>query len=249
MKLKGKVAVITGSSRGIGKSAALLFANEGAKVVVNFRENKKAAQEVVNEIKKNGGEAILVQADVSNPKDVKKMFETVVKQFRTVDILVNNAGIYSSKPFLETTFEDIEKIMLTNFVGTFMCSQEAAKLMLKQKQGKIINIASVKGIEHCAKSRRIEYSASKAAVINFTKALSAELAPHINVNAVAPGFVETEMAKTWPEENKKRIVEETCLKRLVQPEEVAKAILYLASDDSSAVTGEVLVVDGGYNLK
>ena len=250
MLLKNKVAIITGSGRGIGRATAYLFAEEGAKVVVNYREDKKSGEEVVNVIKKKGGHAILIQADVSKPEEVKKLFIETIKTFGTVDILVNNAGKYSAKPFLETSFKDIEDMLHTNFIGTFICSQEATKIMLEKKHGKIINVASIKGIEHCARSRRVDYSAAKAAVVNLTKALAAELAPYINVNAVAPGFVETEgMVKTWSSDSKNKAINDTYLKRLMQPEEIAHAILYLASSHANGITGEVLVIDGGYNLK
>lgn len=249
MKFKNKVAVITGSSRGIGKATALLFAQKGAKVVVNCRTDRKRGCKVVDEIKKFGHDAVFIQADVSKSEGVKKLFQETIKVFGTVDILVNNAGIIRPKPFLELSAEDLEKTFSTNVIGVFLCAQEAAKIMLKKKQGKIINIASMRGLPHCGREGIMGYSVSKAAVINFTKTLAKELAPHINVNAVAPGFTETEMTKVLDENTRQSVIEDTYLKRFIQPEEIAKAVLYLASDDANAVTGEVLVIDSGYSLK
>jgi len=249
MKLQKKVAIITGSSRGIGRATAFLFAKEGARVVVNCRTQVKKGQAVVDEINRSGGEAILVRADVSKPKEVRLLFQRAVEAFGTVDILVNNAGVVRPKPFSELTVEDWEETFRTNVIGVFLCTQEAAKIMSDKKCGKIINIASIRGLPHCGRGGIVDYSASKAAVINFTKTLAKEVAPYVNVNAVAPGFTQTEISKAWDENTRQSAIEDTYLKRLAQPEEIAKAILYLASDDANAITGEVLVVNGGYGLK
>lgn len=249
MRLKDKVALITGSSRGMGKATAILFAKEGAKIVVNYRENKEKAEEVVEQIKKNGGEAIAIQANVSRPDNVKRLFEEAVKKFKTIDILVNNAGIVKPKPFLEQTVNDWNETFKINVYGVFLCAQEAAKIMLRKKQGKIVNIASMRGLFEFGRPGIMDYNASKSAVISFTKNLAKELAPHINVNAVAPGFTGTEMSKSWDEQTRKSATEATYLKRLVEPEEIAYASLYLSSSESDAVTGEVLVVDAGFSLK
>ena len=249
MKLKNKVAVITGSSRGMGKATALLFAKEGANIVVNCITNKAKGLEVVEKINKLGSQAILVQADISKSEEVKKLFDEAVKKFGTVDILINNAGIGTPKELLELTSEDWEKTFRTNVIGTFLCSQEASKIMLKKKKGKIINISSLRGLPEFGRSGYLDYCASKAAVISFTKNLAKALAPHINVNSVAPGFVDTEMSQVWDKKTRESAIKDACLKRLVKPEEVAKANLYLASDDSDAVTGTVLVVDCGFCLK
>lgn len=249
IKFKNKVAVVTGSSRGIGKATVLLFAQKGAKVVVNCRTDRERGREVVDEIKKFGYDAVLVQADVSKSKDVKKLFQETIEAFGTVDILVNNAGIIRPKSFFELSAKDLEKTFSTNVIGVFLCAQEATKIMLKKKQGKIINIASMRGLPHCGREGIMGYSVSKAAVINFTKTLAKELAPHINVNAVAPGFTETEMNKVLDEKTRQSVIKDTYLKRFIQPEEIARAVLYLASGDANAVTCEVLVVDSGYSLK
>ncbi len=250
MKLKNKIVLITGSSRGIGKATALLFAKEGAKVVINSRNSEEEGKKVVEEIKRIGQEAIYVKADISQPQEVRRLFKETLSKFKTLDILVNNAGIVRPKPFLESTVADWEKTFAVNVFGTFLCAQEAAKIMIPKKRGKILNIASIRGLTHCGREGIMDYSASKAAVINFTKTLAKALAPYnINVNAVAPGFTETEMAKFWDKKTRESAIKDTYLNRLVQPEEIAKALLYLASDESNAVTGEVLVVDVGYQLK
>jgi 3-oxoacyl-[acyl-carrier protein] reductase len=243
MKLKDKVAIITGSSKGMGEATALLFAKEGAKIVTNSRseEKEKSARE---EIEKAGGVAIFVKADISIPKDVNRLFKETVDSFGTVDILINNAGVHNPKDFFELTKEDWEKILHVNLIGTFLCCQKAAKVMLDHKSGRIINIASVRGLPHCARSGNMDYSASKAGVINLTKSLAKKLAPNIQVNAIAPGPTDTPM-NTWKKEDLKN----TYLGRLMQPEEIAKTALFLAAEAPPSLTGEVIVVDGGYNLK
>jgi 3-oxoacyl-[acyl-carrier protein] reductase len=243
MKLKDKVAIITGSSKGMGEATALLFAKEGAKIVTNSRSEEKE-ESVREEIEKAGGVAIFVKADISVPEDVKRLFKETIDAFGTVDILVNNAGLHNPKDFFELTKENWEKILHVNLIGTFLCSQRAAKIMLDHKSGRIINIASVRGLPHCGRSENIDYSASKAGVINFTKSLAKKLAPNIQVNAIAPGPTDTPMS-TWTEADLKN----TSLGRLLQPEEIAKVSLFLAAEAPPSLTGEVIVVDGGYNLK
>ena len=245
MDLKNKVVVITGSSRGIGKETALLFASEGAKIVVNYNNNKKEGEMVVHKIKENGGEAGLIQADISNYHEVKQLFKRAVEAFGTVNILINNAGIVKQIPFLEQTPTDWEEQFGTNVFGLAYCCQEAIKIMSKNKSGKIINVSSIRALEQCASPRNVSYSASKAAVSNITKSLSKELAPNILVNAVAPGYTETEMAKTWGPASKKSAIEGTPIHRLVQPIEIAQGILFLVKND--ALNGEILVIDGGNN--
>jgi 3-oxoacyl-[acyl-carrier protein] reductase len=243
MKLKDKVAVITGSNAGMGKTTALLFAKEGAKVVINSRSEEKE-DSVRKLIEKDGGSAIFITADISNPEDVRKLFKEVIDAYGTVDILVNNAGIHDPKDFLELTAKDWVDMLRVNLIGTFLCSQEVAKIMLDHKSGRIINIASVRGLSHCSRASNMDYSASKAGVINLTKSLAKELAPNIQVNAVAPGPTNTPMNE-WTKEELKN----TYLGRLIEPEEIAKTTLFLAGEAPSALTGEVIVVDGGYNLQ
>jgi 3-oxoacyl-[acyl-carrier protein] reductase len=172
-----------------------------------------------------------------------------IREFGQIDILVNNAGIAISRPFLEKTVEDWVKTLDVNLIGLFLCSQSAARYMVEQKSGKIINISSIRGIDHCGREGIMDYSASKAAVINLTKTMAKELAPYINVNTVAPGHTATEMTKSLPEEIKRNMIEGSYLKRMAQPEDIAKAILFLASNDADFVTGQVLLVDGGFSLK
>ncbi len=243
MKLKDKVAIITGSTKGMGKATALMFAKEGAKVVINSRSPEKE-DSVRKDIEKDGGSAIFIQADISNPEDVNKLFKETVDTYGTVDILVNNAGVHHPKDFFDLTKEDWDKVLSVNLVGLFLCSQKAAKIMMDHKSGRIINTASVRGLPHCGRPGNIDYSASKAGVINFTKSLAKQLAPNIQVNAVAPGPTDTEM-NNWKKEDLKH----TYIGRLLQPEEIAKAIFFLATDAPVSLTGEVIVVDGGYSLK
>lgn len=247
MKLKNKVVIITGSSSGIGEATALLFAKEGAKVVINCKTNIEGAKRVVDKINNIGGESFFVQANVSNPEDVNKLFNETIKKYKTVDILINNAGNAIVKEFLETSKEDWQEAFNDNLFGTVFCSQEAAKIMLEKGSGKILNTSSIRGISHTGREGVIAYSAAKAAVINFTKTLAKQLAPNIQVNTIAPGFVLTKPFDKAPEELKEKFISKTYLKRWIKPEEIADAFLYLATAD--AVTGEVLVVDAGYTLK
>ncbi|OGM30563.1 hypothetical protein A2630_02210 [Candidatus Woesebacteria bacterium RIFCSPHIGHO2_01_FULL_44_10] len=246
MRFKDKVVVVTGSSRGMGREIAIAFGREGAKVVVNYRSNLEEARGVENQVKIAGGEAVSIQADVSHPEEVKKLFEETVKTFGRVDILVNNAGIERPKPFLQVTFEDMEEVFQTNFLGLFVACQEAVKIMQKTGGGKIINTASVRGLDYMGRVGNMDYSASKAAVINFTRTLAKAVAPAICVNAIAPGPTETDMAKTWTAEERAQKERKSRLGRLMQPAEIAQAVLYLASQDG--ITGEIMVIDGGYSL-
>ena len=248
-KLDDRVAIVTGASRGIGKAIAIEFAREGADIVVNYNTSEKEAKEVARQIEKLGREALIVNADISKPEEVKDLVEKTYKHFKRIDILVNNAGVVHGKEFLKLEFKDWERTLHTNLIGTFLTCKEVAPYMLKQKSGKITNISSIRGLDYGGRGGIIDYCASKAAVISFTKTLAKELAPHINVNSVAPGFTETEMAKGWPPNLRKKAVDETCLKRTAQPEEIAKAVLFLASSDANYITGQVLCVDGGWSLK
>jgi 3-oxoacyl-[acyl-carrier protein] reductase len=196
-----------------------------------------------------GYDLITFVGDVTEKEQVEHFIGDVVKEFGRIDILVNNAGIAISRPFFEKTVEDWIKTLKVNIIGVFLCSQVAAKYMVVQKSGKIINISSIRGIDHCGREGVMDYSASKAAVINLTKTLAKELAPHINVNTVAPGHTLTEMTAPLPEEVKKNMIEGSYLKRMAQPEDIAKAIVFLASEDSNFITGQILLVDGGFSLK
>ncbi len=249
INFNGKVVLITGSSRGIGKATALAFARQGAKIVINYATSQKEAEKTLKQVKALGVDAIAIQCNVSSPEQVKQMVQKTVETFGRIDVLVNNAGVITEgkSSLAELTFEDWEKVLHTNLIGVFLCTQAVATVMKKQKQGKIVNIASIRGLEHCG--RVSDYAASKAGVINFTKTVAKELAPEINVNCVAPGWVETEMNKAISPEFRKSETEKTYLKRFAKPEEIASAIMFLASDEASYITGNVLVVDGGYSLK
>ena len=249
MRFKDRVVLITGSSRGIGRATALAFGSEGAKVVVNYRGNEEAAQEVASEIGDRGGKAVCIRADISCEEDVNRLFDEVVNHWGTVDVLVNNAGAHNPKPFDDLTWSDWEKVLHTNVIGTFMCCRRAAWIMREHKAGKIVNVASVRGLFYCGREGNIDYSASKSGVLSLTTTLAKELGPNIKVNAVAPGPTETDLMSSWSEDEVSYAINESYLKRLIQPDEVARAILFLASSDSDAITGEVLVVDGGYSLK
>jgi NAD(P)-dependent dehydrogenase (short-subunit alcohol dehydrogenase family) len=248
MRLKDKAALITGGGRGIGAATASVFAEQGARVgIVDIRD--EGLKEVAAQARQKGFELKVFVGDVSKKDQIERVMEGFIREFGRIDILVNNAGIAISRPFLEKTVEDWVKTLDVNLIGLFLCSQSAARYMVEQKSGKIINISSIRGIDHCGREGIMDYSASKAAVINLTKTMAKELAPYINVNTVAPGHTATEMTKSLPEEIKRNMIEGSYLKRMAQPEDIAKAILFLASNDADFVTGQVLLVDGGFSLK
>lgn len=248
MKLKNKVALITGSSRGIGKAIALEFAKEGAALVINYLHSKKEAEEVASKAKELGVPAIVVKADVSNPNEVALMTKKALKEFGKIDVLVNNAGVANVIPLEKLSKTDWRKILDINLIGTFLCSQQVAQSMLKRKSGTIINISSIVGLNYCTSQKRMDYSASKAGVINLTKSLAKQLAPYIRVNSVAPGYTLTDFHKDMTEEKKRQVIEKIPLRRIGEPIDIARVVLFLASDSASYITGEVLVVDGGYSL-
>lgn len=244
MLLDGKAALVTGASRGIGRAIALRLASEGAKVAINFAGNQKAAEEVKSEIEANGGEAILVQANVADPVAVEAMFAKVVEAFGTVDILVNNAGITRDGLLLRMKDEDFEAVIDTNLKGVFYCTKAAAKLMMKKRSGRIVNMSSVVGL--IGNAGQTNYAASKAGVLGFSKSAAKELAARgITVNMVAPGFIDTDMTAVLADKVKEAMVKEIPLRRMGRPEDVANAVLFLVSDCSSYITGQVINVDGG----
>ena len=248
MRLKDKTALITGGARGIGGTTAFLFAKEGAKVgILDIRE--EGLRNIKDQAKKKGIALRTFVGDVSKKDQIESVMQQFVQEFGRIDVLVNNAGIAISRPFLEKTVEDWKKTLEVNLIGIFVCSQVAARYMLEQESGKIINISSIRGIDHCGREGIMDYSASKAAVISLTKTMAKELAPHVNVNTVAPGHTNTEMIKSLPEEIRKNMIEGSYLKRLAEPQEIAKAILFLASNDADVITGQLLLVDGGFSLK
>ncbi len=247
--LQGKVALVTGARRGMGKSHALALASQGAKVIVTDIDVNECAA-VVEEIKSNGGEAICFKLDVSNKSEVDQVFDDSVEQFGRLDILVNNAGIYSPKPALELTEEEWDKTISINLKGQFLCAQKAAKEMAKNKWGRIINISSVaSGQVGIGIAGGVHYTASKGGVLGMTETLADEWAPFgINVNAVAPGAIDTPMvqASQLPKEVMDAMLAGVPLKRIGKPEEVSAAVVFLASEEASYITGSVIYVDGGW---
>lgn len=247
MKLKNKVAVVTGASKGIGAAIAMQLAQAGASVVVNYASSKSGADKVVAEIEKNGGRAVAVQADLSKPKDVERLFAETKKTFQRLDVLVNNAGVYEFAPLEEVTETLYRKLFDLNVLGLVLATQEAVKLM-EPAGGSIINISSIASTS--APATGSIYSATKAAVDAITVSLSKELGPRgIRVNTIRPGMVETEgVHSTGIAESdwRKQIETETPLRRIGQPGDIAPAALFLASADSAWMTGETIVLSGGW---
>ncbi|MFI5341784.1 MAG: SDR family NAD(P)-dependent oxidoreductase [Candidatus Methylomirabilales bacterium] len=248
MRFQGKTALITGGGRGIGATTALMMLAEGGEVgVVDI--NQDHLNRVTETARTRGYKLKTFLADVSKTDQVQSTVDAFIREFGRIDILVNNAGMSIPKPFLEKTAEEWIRTLEVNLIGVFLCAQAAAKHMLARKSGKVVNISSIRGIDHCGREGIMDYSAAKGAVINLTKTLAKELAPHINVNTVAPGHTLTEMTASLPDAVKKVMIEGSYLKRMAQPEDIAKAILFLASEDANFITGQVLLVDGGFSLK
>ncbi|WP_416387371.1 3-oxoacyl-[acyl-carrier-protein] reductase [Caminicella sporogenes] len=244
MNLSGKTAIVTGGSRGIGKAIALKLAEKGADIVVNYTSNFEKAQEVVEKIKSMGRKAIAIKADVSNPDDVANLVKEVSKNFESIDILVNNAGITRDGLLIRMKDEDWDKVININLKGTYLCTKLVGKKMMKQRSGKIINVASVVGI--IGNAGQANYSASKAGVIGFTKSAAKELAARgITVNAVAPGFIETEMTDKLPADVIENYKKNIPIARFGKPEDVANVVAFLASEKANYITGQVINVDGG----
>ena len=244
MQIEGKIAFVTGASRGIGRSIALTLAEAGADVAINYAGNAAAAEEVAVEIRKMGRKALILQSDVSQTEAAAAMLDAVVAEFGRCDILVNNAGITRDGLLMRMKEEDWDAVLNTNLKGVYNCTKAAIKYMMKQKSGKIVNIASVVGI--MGNAGQANYAAAKAGCIGFTKSVAKEVASRgITVNAVAPGLIATDMTSVLPE----KVVEEMAagipLKRAGQPVDVAKAVLFLVSDDAAYITGQTLNVDGG----
>ena len=242
--LKGKIAVVTGASRGIGRAVALKLASEGAKVIINYNGSEAMALEVKETIEKNGGNADVVQCDVSDYKACEAFLTEVIKENGRIDILVNNAGITRDGLLMKMSEEDFDKVLSTNLKGAFNTIRFASRQMLKQRSGRIINMASVVGVT--GNAGQANYAASKAGIIGLTKATARELASRgITVNAIAPGFIETGMTKDLPEKVKEASVSQIPLGKFGQPEDVAAAAAFLASEEARYITGQVLGVDGG----
>ncbi|MEM3793990.1 MAG: glucose 1-dehydrogenase [Candidatus Bathyarchaeia archaeon] len=249
-RLKGRVAIVTGSSRGIGRAIALEFAKEGARVCVNYVASEDKARAVLNEIRAYGSEAIIVKADISKPDDARKLIEAAVNAFGTIDILVNNAAIMYYGSIMDMKDEEFDRMIDVNVKGTIYCCREAVKYMVMKRYGKIINIASTAAIGTASQGTTL-YALTKAAIIALTKRLAFEFGEYgINVNAIAPSFVPTDMfVQGKSEEELREILEKRkatiSLRRIASPEDIAKVAVFLASDESSYITGQVIVVDGG----
>lgn len=244
MLLEGKVALVTGASRGIGKAIALLLAENGADVAVNFAGSTAAAEAVAAEIEKMGRKAILVQGDVSQTEVCAEMVDKVVKELGHIDILVNNAGITRDTLLLRMKEEDWDAVLNTNIKGVFNCTKAAVKYMAKQRSGSIVNISSVVAL--MGNAGQANYAAAKAGILGFTRSVAKEMAARgIRVNAVTPGFIKTDMTSVLSEKVVAAMEASIPLARLGEPEDIAKAVLFLVSDNAAYITGQTLHVDGG----
>lgn len=239
-----RAAVVTGGSRGIGRAVCVALAKQGCNVVVNYCHGEAAAAETAALCKELGVEAVTVQADVSTAEGCKKLFEEAVNAFGRVDILVNNAGVTRDNLILRLSEEDFDTVLNANLKGAFLCCKEAARRMVRQRYGRIVNLSSVVGLR--GNAGQTNYSASKAGLIGLTKSLAKELAARkVTVNAVAPGFIDTDMTAVLSEQAKEAMLSTIPMAKLGQPEDVAHAVAFFASDEAAYITGQVLCVDGG----
>jgi len=244
MLLDGKIALVTGASRGIGRAIALRLAEAGATVVVNYAGNVKAAQEVESMIVDAGGKAMLIQADIANTEAVEDMVKNISKEYGKIDILVNNAGITRDSLLMRMKENDWDAVINTNLKGIYNSTKAVTRIMMKQRSGRIVNMASVVGLT--GNAGQANYAAAKAGVIGFSKSMAKELASRgITVNIVAPGFIETDMTAVLPDQVKEELVSRIPLAKLGNANNVASAVMFLVSDEASYITGQTLNVDGG----
>ncbi len=245
--LAGKIAIVTGGSRGIGRATSVALAQAGALVLVNYRSNEEAARETVRLIEEAGGRAELVAFDVADPDSVDRSIKEAVTRHGQIDILVNNAGISIDQLLLRVTAKDLEMTWATNVNGAVYCAKACIRPMMKKRWGRIINLSSV--VAESGNAGQAVYSASKAALLGLTRSLAREYASRgITVNAVAPGFIETDMTADLPEAARQGIVDRTPLGRIGRPEEVAAAVVFLASEEAGYITGQVVRVNGGMHV-
>lgn len=239
-----KTALVTGAGKGIGKAIALAFAQAGYNVIINYNGSKEAAQSVLKEAESYGVKAITIQADVSNDEQVQAMIDQAMEQFGRIDVLVNNSGINKDGLMMRMSLEDFHKVIAVNLEGTFNCIKHVSRIMMKQRSGSIINMSSVVGL--IGNAGQANYASSKAGVIGLTKSAARELAlRQIRVNAIAPGFIDTDMTAKLAEKDKTKMMEQIPLKTFGEPEDVANVCVALASDAFNYVTGQVIHVDGG----
>ena len=242
--LSGKVALVTGGSRGIGRAIAEVLAEQGAKVVVNYRANAQAAEEVIASIVAHGGQARAIQADVSIAEEVEALVKSTMDAFGRLDILVNNAGITRDTLLIHMKESDWDSVLTTNLKGAFLCTKAVQRIMMRQRGGRIINITSVSGL--AGNAGQANYAAAKAGLVGFTKSVAKEIGSRgITVNAVAPGYVETDLTADLPAEFVEKAIDNCPLGRQGTPRDIAHAVAFLASDEACFITGQVLTVDGG----
>ncbi|OGD53157.1 hypothetical protein A3K80_04470 [Candidatus Bathyarchaeota archaeon RBG_13_38_9] len=249
MRLQGKVALVTGAARGIGNAISKLYVREGAKIVLNYNKSEREAIALAEEMGEISKSILLVKADVSKIDEVRQMVQKTIERFHQIDILVNNAGILVPEVFLESTEDTWDKTMDINLKGAYLCTKEVAPIMLKQEKGKIINISSICGLSEKSALRNTAYVVSKTGMLGLTRSLAVNLGPKINVNAICPGLTDTEMAAALGPERIKAGIEESLLKRIGKPEDIANAALFLASDESDFITGEFLTISGGRAMR